>query len=466
MTQATPTHEAANPQNNHALTRWLQRCPVGLLLVLVGLLAVLLQLPLVFNPGYFSHDELQWAAWADVAGLSAMRWNDWLAFSDYQYRPLTFNLWRLLSYWCFDQPMVFHGVLVLWGSLNASLLWLAARRFGLSVWPAMTGTLLFVASPYAMYVHGWVATMADLLVMSFALSMLSQLCRTQRPLMALLLGAGFTAVALISKESALSLPAVLGVIWLLGGRQKVWFMATWGAGLVALAYLALRLPVLLSQPENTHYGLSLWQMPWRWLEYHLYWISPHLTEPHTTLAKGLRGSTVVAASLVLGLFVILWLAHRRLFWAALLGGLALLAPVLPLAASAAQYGYLFAAGLVLLVAAAWRHCQRWGRVWIMLLSLLSVWHGVNTALLLRDAGRIQAVFSPALAQAVAQHPADQALRLRLDEGAPRWLFIRLTSDVPSYRGVELGQRVQWAATDEAADYVVQADGQIRAVNQP
>ena len=42
----------------------------GLLPLLAFALVVLAQLPLVLNPGYFSHDELQWAAHA-VAGPRA-----------------------------------------------------------------------------------------------------------------------------------------------------------------------------------------------------------------------------------------------------------------------------------------------------------------------------------------------------------------------------------------------------------
>ena len=79
--------------------------------------ALLLQLPLALNPGYFSHDELQWAAFAE-AGTRV----SWLDIAIFQYRPLTFNLWMALSRVLFDAPMLFHSVLVAWGSLHAALL--------------------------------------------------------------------------------------------------------------------------------------------------------------------------------------------------------------------------------------------------------------------------------------------------------------------------------------------------------
>ena len=58
----------------------------------VLLAALILQLPLILNPGYFSHDELQWAALANASTPSP-----WLETSAFQYRPLTFSLWMALS---------------------------------------------------------------------------------------------------------------------------------------------------------------------------------------------------------------------------------------------------------------------------------------------------------------------------------------------------------------------------------
>ena len=100
----------------------------------VVLAALLLQWPLAFNPGYFSHDELQWAAFADGDLLAP--WRDVAAF---QYRPLTFSLWMLLSRLLFDTPVAFHAVLVAWGSLHAGLLFAIGRRFGMPPWPAAAG---------------------------------------------------------------------------------------------------------------------------------------------------------------------------------------------------------------------------------------------------------------------------------------------------------------------------------------
>ncbi|MEG2942517.1 MAG: hypothetical protein RR969_13210, partial [Thermomonas sp.] len=114
----------------------------------VFVLACLLQLPLALNPGYYSHDELQWAAYA-ADGVHV----PWLDVSAFQYRPLTFNLWMLLSRALFDTPMLFHAVLVIAGALNAALLFAVGRGFGMQARHAAVGALAFVLSPYSVYTH-------------------------------------------------------------------------------------------------------------------------------------------------------------------------------------------------------------------------------------------------------------------------------------------------------------------------
>ena len=103
---------------DHLLYRWHNRMLVwcqqasqllnqlswGQWLLLVFGSALVLQLPLVFNPGYFSHDELQWAARANVATVAELPWLGWFDLESYQYRPLTFNIWLWAAYHGFAHP--------------------------------------------------------------------------------------------------------------------------------------------------------------------------------------------------------------------------------------------------------------------------------------------------------------------------------------------------------------------------
>lgn len=420
-------------------------------LVLAG--AFLLQLPLVFNPGYYSHDELQWAAFAQAGGRFP-----WLDFAAFQYRPLTFNLWMGLSRALFDAPMPFHAVLVAWGSLNAALLHAAGRGFGMRAWPAALGALAFALSPYATYTHGWVGCIADLAWVGSAL-LLVLLVQRGGTWIAVACAVLLTATGLLAKEAALAIPAMLAVAWWFDGRQRKWLAAMLASGAVAALYLGLRLDALLHAPrEGAQYALAPLHMPLRWIEYQLFAPIVPLVETFTTLQR--IAPAVIAGVLWAALFAALWQSSRRLAALFLLGGVAMLLPVLPLAASYNHYAYGFAALASMAVAAAWPTASRAGRIAIAVFALLTVLHGGFVMWRMQQVGRIQSVFSPALAQAV-RADADGMLVLRLDPQARDWVFRRLTHGIPHYDGVDIGDRVRIAEGSEAADCLVLADGRLQ-----
>jgi hypothetical protein len=267
------------------------------LALIVFLIGLILQFPLVFNPGYFSHDELQWAARADVATNQQIPWVPWLDIDMYQYRPLTFNMWLWLSHLFFKRPYTFHAILVVWGSINAALLVPLARYYGVRPLPSLLGALSFALGPYALYVHGWVATIADLIVLSCILLIALIISRTKQAITAVVAAGLFSLIGLLSKESAIAIPALLAVAWVFDGRKRTWMIATVFSGMVVSIYLGIRAQPLLHQPENTQYILSIWNLPLRWVEYQLYWIIPTLGEPHQTVVHGLDTSVVWAGLL-------------------------------------------------------------------------------------------------------------------------------------------------------------------------
>jgi len=420
----------------------------------VVLAALLLQWPLVFNPGYFSHDELQWAAFAD--GNLLAPWRDVAAF---QYRPLTFSLWMLLSRLLSDTPVAFHAVLVAWGSLHAGLLFAVGRRFGLAPWPAAAGALAFATGPFATLVHGWAGCIADLLWLGGALGAVWLVQQTSRPLLAGLAAFTCTAIALLAKEAAFAIPPLLAVVWLFDGRQRRWLAATLGAGIAAAGWLALRLDVLLHAPrEGSQYTLGVANVPLRWLEYQLFPPLVPVLEGFNTLRRPLPAA--IAGALWLWLLAALWRTDRRLALLCLLGGMAALLPVLPLSSSWNHYGYGFAAVTAMAVAAAWRPARQSDRVAIAVFAGLTLLHGLAVMLGIRRVGEVQARFSPALAAAVQSHAAPAPLRLRPDPDAKAWIFRRLTHDIPRYDGVAIGNRVQLVEGDAPADYRILADGRL------
>jgi hypothetical protein len=424
--------------------------------LLVFLLALVLQLPLILNPGYFSHDELQWADFA-ATGTPA----GWLAIGHFQYRPLTFSVWMALSRALFATPLLLHGVLVLWGALNALLLCLAGRGFGMARWPAVLGVLAFVLTPYAAYTHGWVGCMADLIWLSGALSLAVLVQRTRSAWAAAMIAGVCTALALLGKEAAVVIPPLLLLAWGFDGRKRIWLAAMLASGAVVAVYLGLRLDVLLHAPrEGAQYSLSLLHVPQRWLEYQVFPPIPPVLEASTTLRRS--GPVWVAGLLWLGVLAALVQAAPRLAWVFLLGGLAVLLPVLPLSSSWNHYAYGYAAITSMAVAAAWPQASRAGRGVMVLFAILTALHGGLVMLKMQQVGRIQSVFSPALANVLRTHPG--SVRLQLASGAKAWVFVRLTHNIPHYNGVDIGNRVQLVDAGQTADYRITADGQLQPLH--
>ncbi|HEY0503643.1 MAG TPA: hypothetical protein VGD42_09120 [Lysobacter sp.] len=436
----------------------LERTPWLLMLAVLSA-AMLLQLPLVLNPGYFSHDELQWAAHATDPAVAMPLHALWSDVQTFQYRPLTFTLWMALSRRLFAHPFAFHAVLVAWGALNATMLAGLLRRFGIGTRPAFAGALVFAMSAFAVQTHGWIGTIADLIWVSCAL-LVGLLAQRDGSRWAIAAGsAALCAIGLLSKESAIVIPALAGLGWLLLGRRPAWAAATLGATVPVLLYLGVRLEAILFTPrEAANYGWSLSYLPLRWAEYQLF--PPIATRQGITglLPAGFGEPRVwVAAVLWLALAWTFWRAGPRWLLAFLLLGAASLGPVLILADSANQYGYGFAAAIAGLGAALWSRSDRAGRVVLALCALLSVWHGINVMRRMHEIGELQSRFSPSMARAVAAADA-YPVRIRAVDPGQHWIYLRLSHHIHSYDGVSIGDRVQLVPADAPTDYLIGKDG--------
>jgi hypothetical protein len=428
---------------------------------LVFAAALLTQAPLIFNPGYFSHDELQWAAAANAVPSLPPPWFSWAAVDTYQYRPLTFNLWLWLSRHLFDAPYALHAICVAWGSANAALLCVLGQRLGVPARQAGAAALVFALGPYAALAHGWVGTLGDLIWFSAALAA-GLLGSSRLPLPAIATGAAAaTAIGLAGKEAALAIPGMLAVAWWFDRRPR-WAMAMLASATIAALYLALRLEALMQPaPQGAQYTLGAAHVPLRWLEYPLFAPLLHVPETFATFAQGGRGPLAISALLWLAGLAALFRSGRRLFALALLGGTASLLPVLPLGASFNHYGYAWSAWMTLCFAAAWPALSTRWRLPIALLAVLTLAHGAMVMRLVHRVGTIQTTFSPALAQVLSARPAEAPpLRLRAADPTTHWIFQRLTHQIPSYDGVAIGDRVRLVGDDAPADRVIQPDGRL------
>jgi hypothetical protein len=384
------------------------------------------------NTGYFSHDELQWGSAAAVASIDALPFVAWSDVGAFQYRPLTFNLWLLLSHHLFAHPVQFHQVFLALAFGVCTLLFAALWRAGASPGVAAGASAAFALNPFAMYVHGWVATLGDLLWTSAALTiawrvLASPAAAWRGPA---LIGALLTTLALLAKEAALAIPALLAMAWLMS-REARWRAALLGSALPTAVYLALRLPLLLSSPRpGGAYAWSLDNIPARVAEFHVWPLVPTLLEMTSLwFASPLR--LLAVASVALALLAAVAQSSRRLA-GLMVGGTAIaLGPTIVLAANYPQYGYAASALACACVALAWPRMKRPARVVVVTVSLLTTWHGVNVQREMLRVGRIEAKFTPSL-KPWLQQPGD-TLVLVAAVPSDAWIYQRLTQALPAAR---------------------------------
>ena len=424
------------------------------LLAAVAACVLIFHSPLIFNPGYLSHDELQWAYQATQHQGPAFVNGLWRDVHAFQYRPLTFSLWMLVSRQFFDHPFAFHAIIVAAGALNAGLLSIALFRAGAGVRASFAAGLLFGLGPYATYVHGWVAIIADLIWVFCTLAIALATMHSKHRWLIWIASLVLAWSALLAKESGVVIAALLGLAWLFSGRQCAWAEATAFAAVPVITYLSIRLHTILTgAPSGSPYTWHLSVIPSNWLKYQLY--------PVAIDKFGTEGVRALAPIVVIwGLMLLaLWRAHSRYVFALLLFGAAALGPVL-IVQPAAWYGYGYSAVMAAVVALAWTHMKRWGHLAVSLFACIGFLHSVNLMRIIHDAGVKQSRFSPALAAALEKSDG-QPVVLSVKNEKDRWIYIRMTHDIPAYDGVKMGENVKLAEGSEAANYQVQEDGSLK-----
>jgi hypothetical protein len=429
-----------------------------------ALVAFVISLPLVLNPGYFSSDELQWLAFADKSSLGNVPWNAWFDFSPFQYRPLTFNLWLLLSHFIGYQPIAMHLVRIVFGLAAAWLLRslllqldVAPRRATLAGW-------IWLLIPYTVYTHGWVGTFGDsLCLILMLLALLHALIqpRTDDWIAAIadsLPAAALTALALMSKESAVVFPAAM-LIAALHRRDRIGAVAFVASTAVVLMYLALRLPTMLFPSADIHgYAWNIGNMPARLAEYTLFpFLVGHFevvaSRTHLTSWPALFGlGIVIATSLGAG-----W---RRclVFW---IGWIAALGPVLILDDAYNQYAYLAGAWACAFIAFIWGRIPSALRVLMILPVAMLLVHGMQQISDIRRIGSIQKNLYADLPGILAG--ATQPVVVRAQRGSDDFILQRLLTDIPSYQRIPIGDRVRFvahAAQDAPPEYRMSRDGHL------
>lgn len=438
------------------------RATTGALVFL--LVAFLIDLPLVLNPGYFSSDDLQWLAFADTPTLHDVPWNAWFDFTPFQYRPLTFNLWLLLSHFIGYQPIAMHLVRIVFGLAAAWLLRSVLLQFGVTPRRATLACWIWLLVPYTDYTHGWVGTFGDSLSLVFMLLALRHaLFLPSTDSWQSIIGnalpvAALSALALMSKESAVVFPATM-LVAVLRRRDRVGVAAFAASAAVVLIYLGLRLQTILfphDAASGYHWALS--NIPARIAEYTVFpFLVGHFeviaSRTHLANWPALLGlGIVVAATLGAGWrrCLILWIG-----WIAALG------PVLILDDANNQYAYLAGAWACAFLASTWPGIRAWLRPLMIIPIAMVLVHGAQQIHDIRHIGQIQRNLYADLPGVLAN--AARPVTIQTQRGNDDFILQRLLTDIPSYQRTPIGDRVRFvvhAMQDKQPDYRMSHNGHL------
>lgn len=321
--------------------------------------AVVFNLILITNPGYFSHDELQ--RWDDVEEFGLIRYLQMYtslpvtqSLAD-PFRPFPFAIQGVLSLAQSDFPPLVH----LFGALTTGLVGFVFYLFlveaGFKYSSALVSGLVFLVLPTTVLATGWSAALMDQWYVIFGLAALSQSLRYLRTSQAggLVLATLFFGLSLLSKETAVMWPAVLLMVVLIVNRQRPvsrihWITLAMAWLLPALAYVFARLDAFVgtvaSPGSSGHYGISLENIP---RNAFAYFVFPFVPGNGWVSSLQLTSPLILTAACLAHLGLAFWVVKRapKVGWLYLPAYFVFLTPLLALNATGAQY--LFGAGLAL-----------------------------------------------------------------------------------------------------------------------
>lgn len=172
----------------------------------------------------------------------------------------------------------------------------------------IAAALLFGLGPYATYTHGWVATIADCIwvacTLAIGLAASSRWAVAARSAVVFFL----TGLALLAKEAAVIIPALLLLAWCFSQRERRWFDAAAVAAIPVAFYLAIRLHTILTgAPAGSLYDWELAMIPRHWFEYQIYPLMTDRIGAGDFLSMGLGNHKILRAT-------ILWLLFAGALW--------------------------------------------------------------------------------------------------------------------------------------------------------
>lgn len=411
------------------------------IILVFGLVTTVL---LVANPGYFSHDELQKLDHVIRYGFESylrayLPIHDTSAFGA-PVRPVSFFVQGVLALFMEHYPVVVHLSAILTHAVIGFLFYLVMCRFTSNHRLALLASLIFIINPLVMMSTGWSAALMDRWYVLFGLAALLVAEKYIRqsdssPLLLLLLFL-FSALAILSKETAMILPGLL-LLLVANDISVLKVKRFWVAGvtwaLPIMIFLGFRLRAIIGSfgnPQVADYKASIVNIPDNLLVYSAYpfayglneangWV--FLTVTAIALALVVHALVVVLLGMTYGVkSVLTYVVMYFLF----------LAPVLLIPIKGAHY--LYGSSLVLSAALAAIFYGRSrtlfvGRVFVIIALLMLCLHSFNIQKFIYDEGRCMSRAMTSTEALYLSNGKPGAVDFQAEPGAPGYVLQKINT---------------------------------------
>lgn len=398
---------------------------------------------LIANPGYFSHDELQKLDHIKEFGLKNYI-DTYVALKQgsnfgVPVRPFSFLMQGVLAYFMENYAVVVHLIAVITHAVVGGLLYASCMRFGATRRLALTIALIFIINPLGTLATGWSAALMDRWYVAFGMAAFicaERYIRSSARAWLLVLLFIWSALSIVSKETAVILPALLGVILLVDFRlikTKRFWIAAFVWCLPILLFMLYRLPALIASfgnPDVSAYKASFTNVPEGLLVYAAYPFLLLTAEAGNWVFVNTSGMALAVALHVVVCLALGWKLGIKAVLAYLCGYFLFVAPVLLIPIRASHY--LYGSSIVLSIAIGVLVVQNSKGFYIsrivgvVALVLLAV-HMVNNQNFVYSLGRCMNVAMISTESAYASSDKLKKISFQAEPGATEHVLYRMVT---------------------------------------
>jgi hypothetical protein len=447
------------------------KCPENNISAFVMLVcfSIALSLFLIANPGFYNHDELKQIDNILQKGLGQYLKThvSLTAGSDFAFavRPVAYLVEGIASFYLHKYPFLMHLLDVLMHGTVACLLFVTTLRLGGNRNLAWAGALIFLINPLVTYSVGWSGALMDRLYILFGLIALFAAHKYisgksgNFMLVCVFVASSF---AMLSKETAIILPATLLIIYYFFGafpenRNRLWLaMGAWSMPVILLILYRFEALVgsFAGNAAAPTYSAGLANIPMGLCTYFVYPFVPFFTEAHTWSLHS-AASIGIAVACHLGLLSFLWrIFSFRVLVAYLIGYTLFLLPVLFLPFPCSHYlygsGIAFSLALGALLIFNPERSGIFSTIFSIALLLLSLFHALYNHYYLYQIGVCMNRLSTTMESAYLSEGKPDSMTFFAEPGAPAHVLARFVHNrnrIGNHFGVQL-QMAEWEKRGE------------------